>query len=121
LKHHNKELGKQGEDIAYAYLVGKGYSIVETNYRYKRNEVDIIAQDKDEIVFIEVKTRSSSSYGKPEDFVSPAQQKRLIDCAHHYLLHTNVSRSVRFDIIAISWQANEPTLEHLENAFWPMA
>lgn len=113
------KLGLQGEDLAFNYLTHRGYTIIATNYRYRRFEVDIIAQIANELVFVEVKTRTSIHFGLPESFVDQGQQQRLIECADHYLISNNLSLPVRFDIISITWVDGKPTLEHLENAFWP--
>ena len=74
---HN-ELGKEGEELAVKYLSNLGYEILETNFRFKRDEVDIIASKNDFIVFVEVKTRANNFLGEPEEAVSVSKQKRII-------------------------------------------
>lgn len=113
---HN-ETGKKGEDMACAFLLSLHYKILERNYRYKRNEVDIICLDRNLLVFVEVKTRTSKAYGNPEDFLSKAQMKRIAQTAQFYLEENSFDNELRFDIIAIS-KNNE--LEHIKDAFFPI-
>ncbi len=75
MAQHN-QLGKQGEQMAIAYLIKNGYSIIAVNWRHSRFEIDILAENKNEIVFVEVKARTTSYYGNPEEFISKGQQKK---------------------------------------------
>ena len=77
MARHN-ELGKQGEEIAKKMLIDLGYTIIETNWRFDKDEIDIIAKDGDEIVIVEVKTRSTDFYGFPEDAVDHRKEKFII-------------------------------------------
>lgn len=113
---HN-ELGKQGEQLAKEFLAGKGYVIVEQNYRYLKAEVDIIARKGDTLVAVEVKTRSSSSFGDPQDFVNDKKIKLLVTAMDHYVVERALDVEVRFDIIAIIIQQNTHEIEHFEDAF----
>ena len=84
MAEHN-DFGHQGEVLAQNLLTQKGYKIIDTNWRYGHNEVDIIAQKDDIIVFVEVKTRSTTVFGEPESFVTREKQKAYIRLANHYI------------------------------------
>lgn len=113
-KKTNTEIGRRGEQQALNFLKDKNYEILETNYRFGRNEIDIIASYKHTIVFIEVKFRKNNLFGNPEEFVSVAQAERVHLAAEQYTFEKNWSNNIRFDIIAIT-----STLEilHFEDAF----
>lgn len=120
---HKHDLGKRGEQMAVKYLLNKGFEILETSWRYSRCEVDIICKDCREedwetTVFVEVKTRSSTYYGYPEDFVSPAQQKRLAKAAEAYMYENDLNGEMRFDIVAIHIAPQNTVLKHIEDAFF---
>jgi len=114
---HN-ELGKKGERLAIDYLINKGYAILDKNWRFQKAEVDIIAQIKDTLIVVEVKTRSTSDFGNPQDFVSPKKIKLLISAIDAYVVSKNLEVDVRFDIIAIVKENNAYVIEHLEDAFY---
>lgn len=113
---HN-DLGKEGEKIAVNYLVKKGYKILETNYRYLKAEVDIIAQKEAILVAVEVKTRSSNYFEDPQDAVKQKKIKLLVSAIDYYVTQRDLDVEVRFDIIAILHQKNKVNIEHLEDAF----
>ncbi len=117
MARHN-ELGKKGEQLAVDYLIKKGYHIVEQNYRFDKAEVDIIAQLKDTLAIIEVKTRSTKDFGNPQDFVKPKQIKNLVKAVDEYVVVNDLDVEVRFDIIAIVKQGKGFDIEHLEDAFY---
>lgn len=117
MAQHN-ELGKQGEEMAVAHLQKNGYTILERNYRFQKAEVDIIAQLKDTLAIVEVKTRSTADFGNPQDFVKPKQIQRLVSAVHEYVTVNSLDVEVRFDIIAIIKENKMVKLEHLENAFY---
>jgi len=119
------QLGQQGEQLAVDYLKKKGYRIIARNYRYHRNEIDIIALYKKRLCFIEVKTRSSTEKGHPAEAVTPEKQKEIIKAARAYLAFcVHDECDCRFDVIAIlvaSMQESRIgkfTVEHFEDAFW---
>ncbi len=114
---HN-ELGQEGERLATNFLLKKGYEILETNYRHRKAEVDIIARTGDTVVLVEVKTRSTPDFGNPQDFVKPKQIQLLVKALHHYIVSRNLEVEVRFDIIAIIKNKQGTRLEHLEDAFY---
>jgi len=113
---HN-ELGKKGEIIAQEYLIEQGYHILKTNWRFGKAEIDIIAKKEDLIVVIEVKTRSSEHYGKPEIFVNKKKMKLLLEAINHYVEENNYENEIRFDIISIIINQYRKDIEHIENAF----
>lgn len=117
MAQHN-ELGKKGEQLAVDFLLQHGYAIVKRNYRFQKAEVDIIAKKEDTLAIIEVKTRSTTDFGNPQDFVKPKQIQRLVKAVDEYVTVNDLDVEVRFDIIAITKQGNGFNIEHLENAFY---
>ncbi|WP_452222763.1 YraN family protein [Lacinutrix chionoecetis] len=117
MAQHN-ELGNKGEQLAVDFLLKKGYAILERNYRFQKAEVDIIAQTKDTLAIIEVKTRSTIDFGNPQDFVKPKQIQRLVKAVDEYVVVNGLDVEVRFDIIAIVKENKQFKIEHLENAFY---
>jgi putative endonuclease len=113
------ELGKQGEEIAVKYLLRQGYVILDTNWRVKHNEIDIIARDKDYVVIVEVKSRSSDAFTEPEEAVTRDKQQALIRAANAYIYRKNIMEDVRFDIISIIHNKNETRVNHIKDAFYP--
>jgi len=114
---HN-DLGKKGEQLAQDYLLKKGYEILERNYTYRKAEVDIIAKLKDTLAVVEVKTRSTSDFGNPQDFVKPKQIQNLVKAVDKYIHVNGINLEVRFDIIAIVKEGGGYKIEHLEDAFY---
>ena len=115
---HN-DFGKLGEEIAANYLVGKGYEIVERNWRNTHKEIDIIAKDGEDLVSVEVKTRQTDEYGNPDIAVTRKKQRLLIAAANAYLFMNKLDVETRFDIISIIFKDGEPVIEHIEDAFLP--
>jgi putative endonuclease len=111
------KLGKRGELIAVDYLKSRGYKILETNWRTKHKEIDIIALDKNEIVFIEVKTRKNNYFGDPEDAVNLKKQKFLISAAENYIISNKIDLDARFDIISVIGEGNKHNINHIKEAF----
>lgn len=114
---HN-ELGEIGEEMATEYLLRKGYIILEKNYRYDRAEVDIIAEDKNQIVIVEVKTRTSDFFGDPQQFVTANKIKQLVKVANYYLIDNDIDMEARFDIVAILINKKQKRIEHFIDAFY---
>lgn len=117
MAEHN-DLGKKGEQLAVDFLLKKGYEILERNYRFQKAEVDIIAQIKNTLAIIEVKTRSTTDFGNPQDFVKPKQIQRLVKAVDEYINTNGLDVEVRFDIIAIVKENKQFKIEHLEDAFY---
>lgn len=93
--------GRNGEDIACKFLMEKGYSILGRNFVYRGLEVDIIAQDKNEIVFVEVKERATNDFGEPYKAVNRRKQQYIIKVANYYVQKFKITLEARFDIISI--------------------
>ncbi len=117
MAQHN-ELGKKGEQLAVDFLLKNGYKIIERNYRFDKAEVDIIAKKENILAVIEVKTRSTTDFGNPQDFVKPKQIKNLVKAVDEYINENDLDLEVRFDIIAIVKKKKGFEIEHLENAFY---
>ena len=113
---HN-ELGKKGEELAIEYLIKQGYSVVEKNYRFLKAEVDIIAIKGNELIAVEVKTRSTAYFGNPQDFVNPKKIKLLVSAIDNYVNEHNLEVETRFDVIAILKEKDTYAIEHIEDAF----
>lgn len=113
---HN-ELGKEGEKIAAEFLRRSGYRILETNWRFEKKEIDVIAQKNDLIIIVEVKSRSTDYFGKPEEFVSTDKQRNLIEAADYYLQQLDFEAEVRYDIISIILNEKRAEIHHIEEAF----
>lgn len=110
-------LGIKGEEAAATFLESKGHNIVERNWSFHGYEIDIISEDDQYIVFVEVKTRSSSEWGNPEEAVGKQRMRRLIAAAGLYIKLNQIDRPARFDIIAIIRNKGRFELEHFEDAF----
>ncbi len=119
MAEHN-DTGTKGEKLASEFLKNKGYLILETNWRFKNLEADIIATHAKILVIAEVKTRRSNYFGEPETFVNKQKQKNLIKAAHEYILRNRLDLEVRFDIISIILGDNQTKINHIEDAFYPM-
>ncbi len=117
MAQHN-ELGKKGEQLAVDFLLKNGYDVLDRNYRFDKAEVDIIAKQNNTLAIIEVKTRSSTDFGNPQDFVKPKQIQRLVKAVDEYVNENGLDVEVRFDIIAIVKEGKSFNIEHLENAFY---
>ena len=113
---HN-ELGKKGEELAVEFLQKKGYQILERNWRFKKAEIDIISLKNDVLAVIEVKTRSTSYFGNPQDFVNEKKIQLLVEAVNEYVISKDLDVDVRFDIVAILKSKNSFNVEHLEDAF----
>jgi putative endonuclease len=115
----SKELGKQGENAALSFLEKKGYKVLGSNWKAGANEIDIIAENDDFIVFVEVKTRSENYLEHPRTAVMASKQKSIIGAANQYIHRYNIDKECRFDIITIIKNNGEFEIDHIENAFYP--
>lgn len=113
----NKELGQEGEQLAKEYLQKNGWDILETNYRFSHSEIDLIGKKDGFLVFFEVKTRTNTTYGLPEDFVDEKKAAFVIRAANHYIEEVKWQGNIRFDIISILKKV-EMELAHIEDAFY---
>ncbi|MDX1637490.1 MAG: YraN family protein [Balneolaceae bacterium] len=116
----NRKIGEEGEDLAVSYLESKDYTILERNYFFEHAEVDIVAYDQKQIIFVEVKYRSDTTFGEPEDAVSQEKQENIFKAAEAWLYERKMDGSpVRFDVISIVQKGGRaPLFKHYENAFW---
>ena len=110
-------LGKQGEELALEHLRKKGYTLLEKNWRFRHKEVDIIARDGADLVFVEVKTRSSDYFGSPEEAVDGRKQRFLSDAAEAYIRIRNLDTNIRFDVVSIILKPGYRSVDHIEGAF----
>ena len=110
--------GQFGEQKALSYLVGKKYKIIETNWRYQKYEIDIIASKNNELVFVEVKTRTNSVVSQ-ENLISIAQQKRIIYAADYYINKNKIDLNIRFDLIYIEKDLKSFKFTHFKEIFIP--
>jgi len=114
------ELGKKGEEIAASYLIKNGYKILARNWFYDRKEIDIIAQQNDEIVIVEVKTREGDYFEEPWEAVSTRKIRNLVDVADAWLNQKKIDRETRFDVISIIFSDDvNYELTHFQDAFIP--
>jgi len=113
----NKELGQEGERQAEEYLKKDGWQILEVNYRYSHSEIDLIGQKDGLLVFFEVKTRTSTDFGMPEDFVDDKKAAFVTRAAQQYIEAVNWRGNIRFDIISIL-KKDQFELKHIEDAFY---
>jgi len=111
-------LGQRGEEIAARYLQHQGYHVLARNYRHERAEIDLICRHKRWLVFVEVKTRSTQSFGYPEESLSPAQASRIVEAACAFARENHLNDLFRFDMIAITWKGSSWSLSHFEDAFY---
>lgn len=112
-------LGKKGEKLAVEFLEKLGYKIIAINWHERKFEMDIIAQEKNQIVFVEVKTRNTDYFGSPVEAVTPAKQKHLIEGANFYIDKYEIDLECRFDVVAVILNANQEKTEHIKDAFYP--
>jgi len=122
-RREKKDLGKKGEEKALRFLKKKGYRIIETNYVCKMGEMDLIAKEKDTLVFIEVKTRTSTMFGPPQLAVNSWKQRQLSKVALNFLKEKKLEDvKARFDVVAILLGQKGEEIELIKNAFdlnWP--
>jgi len=112
-----KNLGQEGEERAAKFLIEQGYRILERNYRTKSGEIDLIALHRDEVVFVEVKTRTSDAFGAPELAVNPRKQGRMVKAALRYITYKKLHQvPCRFDVVTVSAAAGQK-VELIQNAF----
>jgi putative endonuclease len=118
MTENSKKTGLHGEEIAVRHLTDKGYSILERNYRGDRCEIDIIAKIQANIVFCEVKTARSGTFGPSISHVSSHKIIHIVRAAEEYIsTHETDECSFRFDVIGIEMNTGMPVVTHIENAF----
>lgn len=112
--------GERGEIAAWAFLLKKGFKILDKNYRCVLGEIDAVAQKDGRIIFVEIKTRSGKHFGLPEESVHLTKQKKLIQLAEWYRKEKKVENlPASFAVVAIDWKAGAPPrIRIIEDAFW---
>ncbi len=114
------KIGKRGEDIALKYLKKHKYKILDRNYRCRFGEIDIIARDRDTLVFIEVKLRRCRDYGTPESAVDERKRRKIERVALDYMMKNDLrDRDIRFDVVAIDMGDKKEDIRLIRNAFEP--
>jgi putative endonuclease len=115
------ETGSKGEGLALQYLQKLGYKILDINWHASHYEIDIVARDGNELVIVEVKTRTGDSYGHPSEAVNNKKIRRLINATERYIHMHNINLDTRFDVISIIFKDHQVHLEHFKDAFYPTA
>ena len=111
--------GQKGERLAQNYLKRHRYQIIASNWRFKRAEIDIITEKNGILIFVEVKTRTNTSFGTPEKFISEQKMDFILEAASQYMLSTGYNGEVRFDVIAVILSGrSDHKLVHYKDAFF---
>lgn len=118
-----RQFGNVGEGLAANFLQSQGMTILAIQYKKPFGEIDLIAQDGDEVVFVEVKARATSSYGYPEDSVTPEKIRHILRVAQSYLTEHQIEGPWRIDVLAVEYHQTPPKITHLKNidipeGFW---
>ncbi len=113
-----RDTGILGERLAAEFLGGRGYHIIETNYRCPEGEIDIVAQHDDSLVFVEVRTKQSQKYGTPEESITPVKKERMrLAAARYREAHNDLPEQWRIDVVVLELSRGRPTrIELIENA-----
>lgn len=112
-QRHN--IGKIGEDVACNYLIKNKYKIIQRNFRCKTGEIDIIAKDDSELIFIEVKTRTNRKYGEPLEAINIRKKRHIYKTANYYLYINNIEDNfIRFDVIEVYIKEKRFYIHHLK-------
>lgn len=117
----NKDIGKYGETLANSYLRALGFSILKENFRNRFGEIDIIANKNNLLIFVEVKTRFTKSYGTPSESVTRSKQKNIIKLSKYFLLSKRtLNYFIRYDVIEVLLNSKDDNykINHIENAFY---
>ena len=111
-------VGNRGEQLARKTLRNKGMHVLARNHRTRLGEVDLVCQDRDTVVFVEVKARTSDAFGHPALAVGQRKQKKLRSLAQEYLATHDLEDSpVRFDVVSVRLDSDPPEVEHIPGAF----
>ena len=111
-------LGKTGEDLACRELERRGYAIVARRYRRRGGELDIVARDGPTLVFVEVKARDGRAFGEAAEAITGFKRRRITQLARDYMMRHRLSACpCRFDVVSIQFDAGEPAVEVIQNAF----
>lgn len=118
MAEHNL-FGKEAEERALEYLKANAYTLLKKNYRYRKAEVDLLMQKEDLLICVEVKARSSTFFGAPEQFISSKKIRLLVGAVDHFIQENQLDLEVRFDIIAFTVKGKQWKLNHIKQAFYP--
>ena len=120
MTYARQRLGIDGESMACEELERRGYTIVERRYRTRFGEIDVIANDRGTVVFVEVKTKTDSRFGDPAEAVTAQKQRRLVSMAEQYVAYNKLdSTPCRFDVVAVDVSVAPPTITVYKDAFRP--
>ena len=114
-----REIGEMAEKLAKKHLLKLGYSIKETNWHHGHLELDIVAQDGEELVIVEVKSRSGIRYEHPSEAMTDIKIRRVVEAADAYIIKNDIDMDTRFDVITVIFFSEKHELEHFKDAFYP--
>lgn len=117
MAEHNL-LGQEGEERACAFLLQKGYTLLHRNWRHLKEEIDIVMSFREEIIFVEVKTRASEDWEPAELAVTRKKQRNLISAAEAYIFKYDIQKEARFDIVSVYIKGKNSQIDHIEQAFY---
>jgi len=117
MKKSSHTKGREAEDEAVKFLKEKGYTILERNWRYSRNELDIIAKADNTIRIVEVKSRANEDYGSPTESVDYKKRRIIVETADHFMSKFSEDLEVRFDIIGVIINGGKTKIEYFPDAF----
>ncbi len=118
MSNDNLNFGREAEELASKFLKDKGYKIISRNYRTKLGEIDIIAEDKNTLCFVEVKARRTNRFGSPEEAISGHKKRQISKTALSFIKDKKLTnRLARFDVVSLSWDSGSPKIELFKNAF----
>ncbi len=113
------QTGRYGEDVVRQFLQVNGHEILKTNYRFRRGEIDLVTLHRNELIFVEVKTRRSNQRGSAALSVHQKKQRQLIAAANAYIREHGRIEDARFDVVLLSYENRSPGIEHIQHAFYP--
>lgn len=120
MSRYRQQLGIEGEDLACAELEKLGYAIVERRYRSRFGEIDVVANDAGTVVFVEVKTKTSGSFGDPVEEVTPQKQRQIVSMGQEYAAFCcPPNTNCRFDVVGVDLSEGPPRITHYKDAFRP--
>lgn len=116
MAQHN-HLGRHGEDLAVKYLRRKGYRILARNWIFQRKELDIVAIENNQLVVVEVKSRSTDLFERPADAIDLRKIRRIVHATQAYIDMWGIDMEVRFDVISVVGSDDIPQIQHIVDAF----
>jgi len=119
MAEHN-ELGRLGEELAADYLKGAGFRILDRNWRFHHNEIDLTGIEGDQLVVVEIKARTENPFQEPEFSVTPDKQRAMVRAGNAYVRVKRISLEVRFDIVTVVFSGELHRINHIRDAFYPV-